>query len=300
MRAEAATEAAVSSPQRSALRGGDSNYSKPIATCAEGVRTGERSVRPFRWPAGTTSWRPFQLGVPARGAPLGRRRTGERRASTPVVRDRRWQDRDVSRRRRLHAVCTTGCAGSAHGIIMLEPLPAADALAAADTALRRRVRRRRARTPRGRHRGRAIRARLLRWRGGTPNRVRDDAGPEEQRTPPITTCPSETESCCAVLLPGREPRDAVRPPALAPGCIAARTTECPWAEDGLPFYVVDEEIYRLLPSSDRRHARQSRLGLDAGGDARPVRRPTRAMQRPGHGFTYAPRSKTAGCLVPEC
>ncbi|GGZ71991.1 hypothetical protein GCM10008101_27780 [Lysobacter xinjiangensis] len=76
---------------------------------------------------------------------------------------------------------------------------------------------------------------------------------------------------------------------------------CPWTERALPFYVVDEEIYRFLPTVvvgtlDK----AASIGMQAamrGFVGSPLGRCT----QPGHGFTYAPRSKRPqGCLVPDC
>lgn len=76
---------------------------------------------------------------------------------------------------------------------------------------------------------------------------------------------------------------------------------CPWTEDALPFHVVDQEIYRFLPSVivgtlDK----AALLGMQAAmrGFVGP---PLGVCNRPGHGFCYAPRSKNPnGCLVPGC
>lgn len=76
---------------------------------------------------------------------------------------------------------------------------------------------------------------------------------------------------------------------------------CPWPEPALPFHVVDDEIYRFLPTVvvgtlDKIAAlsiQASMAGLFG---------PPRAVcSEPGHGHTYAPRSsKPKGCLVPGC
>ena len=76
---------------------------------------------------------------------------------------------------------------------------------------------------------------------------------------------------------------------------------CPWPEDALPFYVVDEEIYRFLPtvlvgtldkaaSISMQAAMRGLVGAPLG-----------LCSKEGHGFTYAKRQKRPqGCLVPGC
>lgn len=76
---------------------------------------------------------------------------------------------------------------------------------------------------------------------------------------------------------------------------------CPWPEPALPFYVVDDEIYRHLPSVvvgtiDK----AAMVGLAAsmrGFFGAPLGR----CSADDHGFTYSKRRKTPnGCLVPGC
>ena len=78
-------------------------------------------------------------------------------------------------------------------------------------------------------------------------------------------------------------------------------SECPWPEAGLPFYVVDEEIYRFLPTVivgtlDK----AASIGLQAAmvGLVGP---PGGLCSSSDHGYVYAPRStRPNGCLVPGC
>jgi len=78
-------------------------------------------------------------------------------------------------------------------------------------------------------------------------------------------------------------------------------SDCPWPEAGLPFYVVDDEIYRFLPTVivgtlDK----AASIGMQAGMRGF-VGAPLGICSVPGHGFTYAPRaSRPNGCLVPGC
>lgn len=77
--------------------------------------------------------------------------------------------------------------------------------------------------------------------------------------------------------------------------------QCSWPDGALPVYIVDEEIYRFLPTVlvgtlDKAALigmQQAMRGL--------VGAPWGLCSTPGHGFTYAPRDgKKNGCLVPEC
>ena len=76
---------------------------------------------------------------------------------------------------------------------------------------------------------------------------------------------------------------------------------CPWPERALPFFVVDDEVYRFLPTVvvgtlDKAATiamQPSMRGL--------VGSPWGRCSVPGHGYLYAPRSKKPnGCLVPDC
>ncbi|BCJ37158.1 hypothetical protein Athai_46610 [Actinocatenispora thailandica] len=77
--------------------------------------------------------------------------------------------------------------------------------------------------------------------------------------------------------------------------------DCWWKRPALPFYVVDQEMYRFLPTVlvgtlDKAATiahQQAMRGL--------VGAPYGVCTIPGHGFTYAKRGKTPyGCLVPDC
>lgn len=135
--------------------------------------------------------------------------------------------------------------------------------------------------------------------GGTPNRVRDDAGPDAanatdndmpRRHRVLLRCPFCRD-------PNLKMHFDRRHWLLLHRCT---NPECAWEDKDLPFHVVDEEIFRLLPSvvvgtldKAASVAMQAAMrGLYAA--------PLGICKGPGHGFTYAPRSKTAGCLVPGC
>lgn len=78
-------------------------------------------------------------------------------------------------------------------------------------------------------------------------------------------------------------------------------TECPWPEEALPFYIVDEEIYRFLPTvvvGTLDKAASISLQAAMRGFVAP---PLGVCSHRGHGFTYAPRrDRPRGCLVPGC
>ncbi len=78
-------------------------------------------------------------------------------------------------------------------------------------------------------------------------------------------------------------------------------SECQWSEKGLPFYVVDEEVYRFLPTvvvgTLDKAASISMQGAMRGFVASPFGK----CSIDGHGYTYGVRStKPNGCLVPGC
>ena len=136
-------------------------------------------------------------------------------------------------------------------------------------------------------------------KGGTPNKVRDDAENDADATDPemparnqvLLRCPFCRRSDLQMqfdrkywLLQHRCPHE-----------------DCPWPEEALPFYVVDEEIYRLLPS-----VVVGTLDKAASVSMQAAMRglyssPFSLCKGDHHGFTYAPRSSTPhGCLVPGC
>lgn len=77
--------------------------------------------------------------------------------------------------------------------------------------------------------------------------------------------------------------------------------DCPWPEVALPFYIVDDELYRFLPTLivgtlDKAASIAWQTGMRAM-----VGSPIGLCSERGHGYTYSPRSKRKnGCLVPGC
>ena len=175
----------------------------------------------------------------------------------------------------------------------MEPFPAADAFAAADAALRGRTRRRRARSTRASIEGDPFALGFLVGRGGTPNRVREDAqhGDADANDPEMP----DAQPCAAALPVLSVRRTSKCASTVGTGTLQHRCSnaDCPWPEDGLPFYVVDEEIYRLLPSVVVGTLDKAASVCHAGGHAWSVRSSSRvSAEGPGHGFTYAPRRRT--------
>jgi hypothetical protein len=77
--------------------------------------------------------------------------------------------------------------------------------------------------------------------------------------------------------------------------------DCRWGGRGLPFYVVDDEIFRFLPTIVIGTLDKAALiGFQAGMRSL-VGAPVARCSQPGHGYVYAPRSaRPTGCLVPGC
>lgn len=76
---------------------------------------------------------------------------------------------------------------------------------------------------------------------------------------------------------------------------------CPWDARGLPFYIVDEEIYRFLPTVVVGTLDKAALISMNAAMRGFVADPYGKCSEAGHGFVYAPRSKhPSGCLVPGC
>jgi Helicase conserved C-terminal domain len=135
---------------------------------------------------------------------------------------------------------------------------------------------------------------------GTPNRIRDDGANngEDAGDPEMPARHRVLLSCPFCFADSLEMRFDRRSWRLLHVCTA---DDCSWQEEGLPFFVVDEEIYRFLPSvvigTLDKAASVSFQAANRGLYASPIAR----CERDGHGFSYAPRSATPeGCLVPGC
>lgn len=136
--------------------------------------------------------------------------------------------------------------------------------------------------------------------GGTPNRIRNNPRPEEvgpddpdlsRRYRVLVRCPF----CGSEDLEVRFDRTRW---ALDHMCTARG---CPWQGRPLPFRIVDEEIYRWLPTvvlgTLDKAALISTQAAMRGFYAAPYGR----CPLPDHGYTYAPRAgRAGGCLFPGC
>jgi hypothetical protein len=76
---------------------------------------------------------------------------------------------------------------------------------------------------------------------------------------------------------------------------------CPWGDRGLPFRIVDDEIYRFLPTVVVGTVdKVANVSMQASMRGL-VGVPRGRCDQEGHGFTYATRSsRKNGCLVPGC
>jgi hypothetical protein len=76
---------------------------------------------------------------------------------------------------------------------------------------------------------------------------------------------------------------------------------CPWEEEALPFFAVDHEIYRYLPTVVIGTLDKAAIIAMEASMRGFVGSPRGVCGQDGHGFTYAPRSaRPHGCLVPGC
>jgi hypothetical protein len=135
----------------------------------------------------------------------------------------------------------------------------------------------------------------------TPNSLKEEAGPEDpydvdddampQRCKILTKCPF----CHADSISMEFERRLWR---LEHRC---SNDACPWPEQALPFYIVDDEIYRFLPTVvvgtlDKAASVSMNAGMRCFMGS-----PLGLCSENGHGYTYAPRSgRATGCLVPRC
>ncbi len=136
---------------------------------------------------------------------------------------------------------------------------------------------------------------------GTPNRIRPEPenawepDPDDDDMPArfqvLLTCPFCHEASIEMAF------DRLT------WCLEHRcgNSDCPWPEQALPFYIVDDEIYRFLPTvvvGTLDKAASISLQAAMRGLVGP---PQGVCSESHHGFTYAPRStKPNGCLVPGC
>jgi hypothetical protein len=137
-------------------------------------------------------------------------------------------------------------------------------------------------------------------RAGTPNRILVEA-PDGEPDPEDESMPGRFQVllvCPFCQRKGIRMRMDRRLWKLTHECPHA---DCPWPEQALPFYVVDDEIYRFLPTVvigtlDK----AASIGMQAAMRGL-VGPPLGMCDQPGHGYCYAPRKNFPhGCLVPGC
>jgi hypothetical protein len=136
--------------------------------------------------------------------------------------------------------------------------------------------------------------------GATPNSISEDPlpgepDPEDENMPAryrvLLKCPFCHENSITMVFDRRYWR-------LAHQCSAS---ECPWRERHLPFYIVDDELCRFLPTVIVGTLDKAASIAMQGGMRCLVGSPMGICSEDGHGYTYAPRSKKPnGCLVPGC
>jgi hypothetical protein len=136
--------------------------------------------------------------------------------------------------------------------------------------------------------------------GGTPNRVRKDGveGAVNSEDPDMPARNRVLMHCPFCFSPDLQMAFDRRTWTLQHRC---GNGKCPWEPKGLPFYVVDEDIYRLLPSVIIGTLDKAALvGMQAAMRGL-IGSPVARCSGEGHGFTYATRSSSpSGCLVPDC
>lgn len=135
---------------------------------------------------------------------------------------------------------------------------------------------------------------------GTPNKIKKDARPGEPnykdtdmpaRYQVLLRCPfCDSNDLEMRFDPTRWTLDHV-----------CRAQSCPWGGKPLPFRIVDDEIYRSLPTivlGTLDKAASISMQAAMRGFYGP---PSGLCPTQGHGFTYAPRSGSpGGCLFPGC
>ena len=134
---------------------------------------------------------------------------------------------------------------------------------------------------------------------GTPNQIKDDPrewepDPDDDDMPAkfavLLYCPF----CHADVVMGFNRRDW----RLEHRCTAS---DCPWGGGGLPFYIVDYEIFRFLPTVVVGTLDKAALISFQAAMRGMLIAPSGRCNEAGHGFVYSPRStRPNGCLVPGC
>lgn len=135
---------------------------------------------------------------------------------------------------------------------------------------------------------------------GTPNRIEKEPRPgkPDPKDPNMPARYRVLIRCPFCLSEDLEMKFDERRWALDHVC---KATSCLWGGQPLPFRIVDDEIYRSLPTVvlgtlDKAASVAVQAAMRGFYGA-----PEGRCPKPPHGFTYAPRSKNpTGCLFPGC
>ena len=247
------------------------------------------------------TWRPFQLGFVLASLPSLHTSTRDREGA---VVDTLWFSTGGGKTETYLGILVTAAlydrlSGKREGITGWARFPLrmlslqqtqrfADAFAAAELV------RQRERLP-----GEIFSVGFLVGQSGTPNRVRENApfcaDPNDPEMPSRYQVLLECPFCHSPELRMEFTRETW---TLNHIC---QSDSCPWGRRPLPFRVVDEEIYRLLPTVvvgtlDKAASIPMQAAMRAFYSA-----PYGRCSVPGHGFTYSPRSDApTGCRFPSC
>jgi hypothetical protein len=135
---------------------------------------------------------------------------------------------------------------------------------------------------------------------GTPNKIKRDARPGEP-DPNDADMPARYQILLRCPFCGSNGLQMRFDPTRWTLDHMCTEQNCPWGGKPLPFRIVDDEIYRSLPTIvlgtlDKAASISMQAAMRGFYGAPSGRCPTQ-----GHGFTYAPRSGSpGGCLFPGC
>jgi hypothetical protein len=136
--------------------------------------------------------------------------------------------------------------------------------------------------------------------GGTPNRIKnnpraDEVGPDDPDIPRRYRVLIHCPFCGSEELEVRFDKTRW---ALDHMCGASG---CAWKGRPLPFRIVDEEIYRWLPTVVLGTLDKAAIVSSQAAMRGFYGPPSGRCAQPNHGYTYAPRSgRSGGCLYPGC
>ena len=135
---------------------------------------------------------------------------------------------------------------------------------------------------------------------GTPNKIKKDARPGEPN-PNDASMPARYQVLLRCPFCGSNDLKMRFDPARWALDHMCTAPDCCWGGKPLPFRIVDDEIYRSLPTIvlgtlDKAASISMQAAMRGFYGA-----PSGRCPKQGHGFTYAPRSASpGGCLFPGC